>query len=151
MSSFSLPRPSGQTVLPLVTVGVWALAAASIAFWGLRMPKTEVATAVAVPVSASQPPVDQSAPMAKALGQAATAATNPSTQANSTYKLMGVIASASGQGSALIAVDGQPAKAYRVGQTVQDGWTLASLTARQARLTSSVSELLLALPSENKP
>ncbi len=64
---------------------------------------------------------------------------------------MGVIASASGQGSALIATDGQPPKAYRVGQTVQDGWTLVSLTARQARLKSASAEVLLDLPSAEKP
>ncbi|PUE12157.1 type II secretion system protein N [Limnohabitans sp. T6-20] len=151
MSSFSLPRPSGQTVLPLVTVGVWTLAAASIVFWALHMPKTGVAMAVSVPAPASQPSADLSAPIAKALGQTASAVTGPSSQTGSDYQLMGVIVSASGQGSALIAVDGQPAKAYRVGQTVQDGWTLASLTARQARLTSSTLERVLALPAENKP
>ena len=89
--------------------------------------------------------------MAKALGQAASSAANDAPQTSSTYKLMGVIASASGQGSALIATDGQPPKAYRVGQTVQDGWTLVSLTARQARLKSSSAEVLLELPPADKP
>jgi len=60
---------------------------------------------------------------------------------------LGVIASASGQGSALIAVDGQQPKPFRVGQTVQDDWVLSSLTARKASLKSSSKEMLLELPA----
>jgi general secretion pathway protein C len=65
--------------------------------------------------------------------------------------LIGVIASASGQGSALIATDGQPPKAYRVGQMVQDGVTLESLTARQAVLKSANAQWQLELPAVDKP
>ena len=86
--------------------------------------------------------------MARAMGQAVNQTASPATQASSPYKLMGVIASASGQGSALIATDSQPPKAYVVGQIVQDDWTLVSLTARQARLRSARGEVLLALPKD---
>jgi general secretion pathway protein C len=64
---------------------------------------------------------------------------------------MGVIASPTGQGSALIATDGQAPKAFRVGQAVQDGWTLDSLTARQARLKSVSAQVTLELPASEKP
>ena len=93
---------------------------------------------------------DLHAPMARALGQAISSDAIPAPQTSTNHKLMGVIASVSGQGSALIATDGQPPKAYRVGQTVQDGWTLVSLTARQARLKSSSAEVLLELPPADK-
>jgi general secretion pathway protein C len=65
---------------------------------------------------------------------------------SSRFQLWGVVAGASGQGSALIAVDGQPPKAFRVGQYVSDGLKLASLTPKQARLMSSGQELILDLP-----
>jgi general secretion pathway protein C len=71
--------------------------------------------------------------------------------ASSQFKLMGVIASPTGQGSALIATDGQAPKAYRAGQTVQDGWTLVSLTPRQARLKSANAQVTLDLPVSDKP
>ena len=89
--------------------------------------------------------------MAKALGQASSVATSTPATNSTAFKLIGVIASGSGKGSALIAVDGQPAKAYRVGQTVQDDLTLVSLTGRQARLKSPTAELLLELPAQIQP
>jgi general secretion pathway protein C len=85
------------------------------------------------------------------LGHQAEPNTSAPTQTSSQHQLLGVIASTSGQGSALIAVDGQPPKAYRVGQSVQEGWTLVSLTARQARLKSNTAEILLELPVLEKP
>jgi general secretion pathway protein C len=63
--------------------------------------------------------------------------------------LLGVIASASGQGSALIAIDGQPPRAFRMGQIVQDGWQLQSLTPKQARLSKGSSVNLLELSGTN--
>jgi hypothetical protein len=38
-----------------------------------------------------------------------------------------------------------------VGQAVQDGWTLDSLTARQARLKSVNAQVTLELPASEKP
>ena len=127
------------------------LAAASIAYWVLQWPKAELAIAASVPASSNQATADQHVPMARALGQAATQAASPALQTSNAYKLLGVIASPSGQGSALIATNGQPPKAYKVGQTVQEGWTLVSLTARQARLKSSGAEVLLELPATDRP
>ncbi len=150
MPTFSSPNLSGRHGLFLLTTAVWALAAASVAYWALHWPKAE--PTVEVSVSAAKNRVnDLHVPMARALGQPASLATSTASQTSSSFKLMGVIASASGQGSALIATDGQPPKAYRVGQTVQVGWTLVSLTARQARLKSASAEVLLDLPSAEKP
>jgi general secretion pathway protein C len=88
--------------------------------------------------------------VAKALGGVTLAAQAPaliSTQ----YKLLGVIASGTGQGSALIAVDDQSPKAFRVGQDVTEGLKLVSLTPRQARLQSSGQALVLDLPATGHP
>jgi len=151
MSPYSPSRTLGSTVLSLFTAAVWALAAASAAYWFLHWPKAEMAISASVLASSNQETASLYVPMARALGQTATQAASPAQPPSSHHILTGVIASASGQGSALIATDGQPAKAYRVGQTVQEGWTLVSLTARQARLKSAGTEVLLELPASAEP
>ena len=58
--------------------------------------------------------------------------------APSRYALLGVYAGRdSGGGAAVIAVGGQPAKAYKVGAQVDEGLVLQSLSAREARLGAS--------------
>ena len=69
-------------------------------------------------------------------------------------QLVGVVASSSGQGSALIATDGQPPKPYRVGQLVGEGLMLQSLGAKRAQLGATLSgarQLELQLPSDKTP
>lgn len=56
---------------------------------------------------------------------------------SSRFQLWGLVASASGRGSALISVDGQPPQAFRVGQSVTEGLVLQSLGPKQAQLGSS--------------
>ena len=56
------------------------------------------------------------------------------------WHLLGVVAGASGQGSALIAVDGQAAKAFLPGQQVAPGWVLHSVERRLARLAPSLQQ-----------
>ena len=52
--------------------------------------------------------------------------------------LLGVLAgTASGGGAALIAVDGKPARPYRVGAAVEPGMVVQSLSRREARLGAS--------------
>ena len=144
-------RASSDLVLNLAAAAVWALAAASVAYWFLHWPKAEMAFSASADASSNQETASLYVPMARALGQTATQAASPAQPPSSHHILTGVIASASGQGSALIATDGQPAKAYRVGQTVQEGWMLMSLTARQARLKSAGTEVLLELPASAEP
>jgi general secretion pathway protein C len=133
----------------LLAAAVWAAAAAGVMYWGLLL----TAPAALPVVGLASPPVlqGQSTPsVAKALGGATAAAQAPA-PVRSQYKLLGVIASGTGQGSALIAVDGQPPKAFRVGQDVNDGLKLVSLTPRQARLQSTGQALVLDLPASGNP
>ncbi len=119
-------------------------------YWGLQWATPQgIQPATGLAPSVEQQP-EVAPAIARALGQV-TAQEGPKAQTNSQFKLLGVIASSSGQGSALIATDGQPPKAYRVGQAVQDGLTLVSLTPRQARLQSSSTDVLLELPNTGKP
>jgi general secretion pathway protein C len=50
------------------------------------------------------------------------------------WNLLGVVAGASGKGSALLSVDGQAPKAFLPGQSVAPGWVLHSVGHRLARL-----------------
>ena len=133
MSAFLPLRTSVHALLPWATAGIWTLAAASVAFWVLRWPSSDLPLAVNIATATALSSPNQSAHTARALGQPHAKSASPVLQASSQYKLMGVIASAFGQGSALIATDGQPPKAYRVGQSVQDGWSLGKVCITPAK------------------
>jgi general secretion pathway protein C len=81
--------------------------------------------------------------MAQLLGLSPSAAASgvlkPSANAASRFKLIGVIAQGRLRGSALIAVDGEPAKPFRVGETVTDGMLLRSVESRQVTLAPEMT------------
>ena len=118
----------------LGTLAIWALAAASAAYWGLRL--TARPPGMPAPTAAPAPVAADMHAMARLLG-AVTAQTPQAAAApvSSRFALVGVLAGQQGgSGAALIAVDGKPAKPYRVGATVDAGLVLQSLGPRQARL-----------------
>ena len=118
----------------LGTLAIWALAAASAAYWGLRL--TARPPGMPAPTAAPAPVAADMQAMARLLG-AVTAQTPQAAAApvSSRFALVGVLAGQQGgSGAALIAVDGTPAKPYRVGATVDAGLVLQSLGPRQARL-----------------
>jgi general secretion pathway protein C len=129
---------------------VGAGAAASVVFWCLQLSTPLASPVIGARISMTSSPQDVSVSVARALGHAIPSAAQE-TQTGSQFTLLGVISSASGQGSALIAADGQWPKAYRVGQTLQEGLTLESVSAKQAVLKSSSVQMELALPALDKP
>ncbi|MDP2769890.1 MAG: type II secretion system protein N [Giesbergeria sp.] len=115
----------------LTTLAIWALAAASAAYWGLRLSVGTPGSAAPAVSSATVAPDAQA--MARLLG--AVVAPVPVAAASSRFALVGVLAGRnSGGGAALIAVDGKPAKPYRVGSAIDTGLVLQSLGPRQAHL-----------------
>ncbi|MDE2607105.1 MAG: general secretion pathway protein C [Burkholderiales bacterium] len=115
---------------------LWALAAASAAFWALRLggggPVTSLPAEPPRPVASVDP-----AALARLLGgvpsASAPAAAAPSLA--SRFRLLGVVAGVrSGEGAAVIAVDGKPPRPYRVGATIDEGVVLQSVRGRQAVL-----------------
>jgi len=56
----------------------------------------------------------------------------------SRFQLQGVLAGNASQGAALIAVDGKPAKPYRVGATVAEGWVLQAVQGRRVSLGATL-------------
>ena len=138
MQSLSLQTPPNAWLLRLVTFFLAALAAASVAYWVLKWP-APVSTVRAMapePVSAA---IDTSK-VARLLGANPDAAAGapgapaPTVNAQSKYKLLGVIAQGSRGGSALIAINDEPAKPYRVGERLTDDLVLQSVKARSATL-----------------
>jgi general secretion pathway protein C len=74
------------------------------------------------------------------LGQSAVAASTPTAPSlSSRFNLIGVVANRSQHGAALIAVDGRPAKPYRVGSAIDEGLVLQSVAPRRAVLAASTS------------
>lgn len=121
------------------TFGVWALVAGSALFWGLRLfvkaPAAPPETTVAQTGGSARgdltrlfgvdapPPVVEEA---------------PAPVADARFQLIGVVSPRGGgaarEGVALIAVDGKPAKAFRVGASVAENTVLQSVRPRGATL-----------------
>ncbi|HSV36292.1 MAG TPA: type II secretion system protein N [Ramlibacter sp.] len=119
------------------TFVLWALVAASAAYWGLKL--TGRSAAVDAPVAARAPAPADPAGVARLLGASPQAATPaPVASLASRFALTGVVASRSQTGAALIAVDGKPARPYRVGAVVDEGLVLQSVDARHAVLAPSL-------------
>ncbi|WP_158291713.1 type II secretion system protein N [Lampropedia puyangensis] len=136
----------------LLTAAAWALAVGSAVYWALSMPvATNGADAGAVATNALVADANGLQRLFGAVdAPAATVAAAPKQVTQ--LALVGVVAGASsGQGAALIAVNGQPARTVRVGQSVQgsDGLYLQSLQGRTAHLgvePNGVATLQLELP-----
>lgn len=127
---------------------IWMLAGAGAAYWVLKWPDHASVVNVNMAQSVAQRRI-QGPEVQRVLG--AIASEDLKTSDLSRFKLVGVIASSAGQGSALIAIDGQTPKPYRVGQTLDDGVVLQSLGSRQAKLAiGSNQNLMLQLPVLDK-
>lgn len=121
------------------TLVLWAAAGASVVYWGLRLSSRP--SGMAVPVAAASPAAVDADALARLLGASpgAAVAKVPVPAPASRFALLGVLSGrASGGGAALIAMDGKPARPYRVGAQVDAGLVLQSLGPRQAALGASV-------------
>jgi general secretion pathway protein C len=129
------------------TFALWALAAGSAAYWGLKL--SSATRPLTAPVAAPRQvaPVDPVA-VARMLGSspAAAAAPAPVIALASRLQLVGVAAGArSGGGAAVISVDGKPARPYRVGSAIEEGLVLQSVRGRQAVIASRDGQPVLTL------
>jgi len=129
-----------------------AVAAASAAYWGLKIWGAGAAgTSAPVAGVSGAPAVDPQA-VARALGGGVTVAAAPTTQAPvaSRFTLLGVVADTSSGGAALISVDGKPARPFAVGASVDGRLVLQSVTGRRAALAADrtgPAEVTLELPA----
>ncbi len=136
-----------------VTFVLGFAAAASAVFWGLRLGGPEsgppgAATAATAPSAAADP-----AAVARFLGGGPAAVAAPAPALASRLVLVGVVAGArSGEGAAVIAVDGKPARPFRVGAAVDEGLVLQSVQGRRALVgpAQGAPALTLELPAPRK-
>ena len=112
---------------------VWALVAASTAFWGIKI----FAATRPVPPGAQAPQVvAANGPMERLFGAVVVPTVAPPQQhpESERFQLVGVIAppGVTQGGFALIALDGQPARTWRVGTVVDGNTALLSVSKRGA-------------------
>lgn len=128
---------------------VWGAVAFSAVTWVLRGTAVDDADVAMTPVAQAAPEVNAAA-VARSLG-AVTAQPAAAPSADNRFQLQGVVAGDAAQGAALLVVDGKPAKPYRVGATVAEGWVLQSVQGRRVSLGASVNgpeTLRLELPAK---
>jgi general secretion pathway protein C len=137
-----------------VTFALSALVAASAVYWGLQWGGTQANTSTAAQPNPRATAVPDPQAVARALGGgmgvATAASASPAASANSRLTLVGVVADAHSAGLALIAIDGKPAKPFRVGATVDGSLVLQSVGARKATLGADrdvSAPLVLELPA----
>lgn len=151
MASVSLRSGPSPWAARLLTLVLWALAAASVAVWALRL--SAPATGMA-PAAAPQPlPAPDAQAIARLLG-AVSAAPSPSTApaAASRFALIGVLAGKNGStGAALIAVGGEPARTFRIGAAVDGDLVLQSVGPQGVELGVSGAASSLSLRFPERP
>lgn len=140
---------SSRVALPAASLLVWGAVAFSAVTWGLRWSATGASPSNATAAAQALPEVDVSA-AARSLGAVPVQAAAAPTLA-SRFQLQGVMAGGPNAGAALMAVDGKPAKPYRVGAVVADGLVLQSAQGRRVALGAAVDgpqTLVLDLPAK---
>lgn len=136
----------------LLAFAIWAAAAATAAFWGLRVfVATPQIPAHAQPADGGAlPPADLSRVLGAAPVIVEAAPIAP--EISSRFRLVGVAAPKANDnrpgGVALIAIDGKPPRAYRVGTAIDSGLVLLSVHARGADLgpRGEAAQVRLELP-----
>lgn len=138
-------------VAPVWVAGLlWLAAGLSTGYWMLLAAGRSPITPLNVAAS-STTEVD-AASVARVLGALPDVAQAPIAPvvASVQYSLSGVVASSAPDGAALIAVNGQPPRPYRVGASLEGGLVLQSVSRRGARLGASLNgpaTIELSLPS----
>ena len=131
-------QPKSHLVLHVATLAIWLLAAASVTYWTLLTTQVRGPAGRADVAFVAVDAVD-TALLARLLGTKA--AISPQAQtaavAASRFALKGVVSGAPGSEAALISVNEQPAKPFRVGNELEPGVLLKSVTARKVILSST--------------
>lgn len=130
------------------TFVLWGLAAASAVAWGLKLsaPASSGAPAL-VPGRAATAP--DPAAITRLLGASPVAAAAPVPSLASRFQLVGLADQRGGTDIALIAVDGKPARPFRVGSQVDEGLVLQAVEGRRAMLGAAArgpATVILELP-----
>ena len=128
---FNSQRSFGQN---LVTAAIWAGVALSLWYWTQAWLSSGRGPAVPPTAVLAVLPASNPAALARLLGAPPAAVAGPGPGPAERFVLLGVVAGVTGQGAALIAVDGQPAAPYAVGQEIAPGYLLQAVGPHEAML-----------------
>ena len=147
-STRSFLQPFAPTFLRLTSLLVWAVVAYSAVVFALQWGGGVPVDAVVAGSEQKQvtPDVDTLS-VSKALGVAPVQSASASLA--SRFVLVGVMDGGPSQGVALISVDGKPAKPYRLGQAVSEGFVVVGTGPKKAELGAQMGSspaLVLDLP-----
>ena len=152
MTTAALKSGSNSWTLRLFTLLIWLFVGLCAAYWAFKFATTKTIEATATPAAPTV--VVDSKAIGRLLGATDNIAVKAiNTPANTKFVLFGLASSAGGQGYALIALDGKPAKPYRVGSLVADDLVLKSISKTGVLLATSLKApdgVTLELP-ERKP
>ena len=132
-SSSLLLQPFAPAFLRVTSLLVWAVVAYSAVVFALQWGDGVPVEAVVAGSEQKQvaPDVDALA-VSKALGGAAVQSASASLAGR--FVLVGVMDGGPAQGVALLSVDGKPAKPYRLGQAVSEGFVVVGTGPKKAEL-----------------
>jgi general secretion pathway protein C len=131
---------------------VWFALAVELVFWSVRLLSDGPARELPPAVGWALPSADSAALM-RLLGQQDAPRLVLAAPAAKNVKVLGVVAQGSGAaatGAALIAIEDQPARPYRLGETVLDGYVLRTLDTQRAVLAAAdgAADWVLDMPRE---
>jgi general secretion pathway protein C len=128
-----LTTPPSRWAVQGATFALWALAAASVVAWGLRL-SGPAGTGTPAPVPGRAVATPDPAAVTRLLGASPAAAPAPEPSVASRYQLVGLADQRVGRDIALIVVDGKPARPFRVGSQIDEGLVLQAVQGRRALL-----------------
>jgi general secretion pathway protein C len=130
---------SSSTWAPRISAFSVALAVgAGVSYWVLHWPAAASAP-VASTAQAELPQADANS-VTRLLGALTIDQQETEVPAANRFSLMGVVARSGGAGSAVIAVDGKPAKSYAVGSKIEEGLYLQAVAPRKAMLAGGLDQ-----------
>lgn len=124
---------------PALVAGLlWLAAGLSAGYWVLQAMGRSPVTPL--PVSAPSPIQVDSLAVARVLGAQPVASASPAVPVatGTRYNLLGVVAASAAGGAALIGINGQPPRPYRVGAALEGGLVLQAVSRRSVRLGASM-------------
>lgn len=132
---------------------IWALVAGTLVFWGLRLfTRAPAAPAHTVSVSSTVVARGDLTRLFGAPAVATAAAVPADPEISARFRLLGVMAPKGGtkaddssQGIALIAVDGKPPKAYKIGAPLDAELVLQAVSLRSASIGPALGEAAVTL------
>ena len=131
------------------TTLIWASVVISFWFWAQASSSARVFNTADAGPAQKTPDMTSAAVLSRLLGASSLPQTSSGPNPADRFVLSGVIASRVGQGAALIAVDGKPARPFTVGSTLAPGYMLVSVGPREAMLAEELNvpaRLTLSLP-----